>query len=86
MLNEHERKRERQRAPSQLMEATILDPPTDADGWLRVEIDNRPGAAETCPWQHEPEADPEPGDAAWVMESDGGNFVVVLWWPQSGGA
>jgi hypothetical protein len=85
MLSDTELRRLMAMMPAQLMEASVLDPPLDADGWLRVEIDNRPGQAESCPWMpREDGVDPAPRDAAAVVESDGGNFWVVGWWPQNG--
>lgn len=82
MLNEQEKKKLEQRIPSALKEATIQDPPLDDDGMLRVEIDAERGAIHHCPWQKPPasEPQPEPEDAAAVMESDGGNYWVVGWW------
>lgn len=69
--------------PSPLMEATVQDPAVDALGFLRVEIDNRPGVVEPCPWAAPFGGTPLPGDAAAVIESDGGHFWA-LWWPQNG--
>jgi hypothetical protein len=83
MLTDAEIRRLRAHFPSTLMEATVQDPPVDASGWMRVEIDNRPGMVETCPWVAR-DVDPAPGDAAAVVESDGGNFWVVAWWSQTG--
>lgn len=83
MLSDHELRRLVQQLPAPLLEATVLDPPLDANGWMRVEIDNRPGQAEVCPWQPG-DHDPAPGDAASVIESDVGNFWVLAWWSQSG--
>lgn len=84
MLNEVERKRERQRQPSALLEGTVQDPPLDGDtGFVRVELDGAPGATHDCPWMpRADEGDPSPGDAAAVMESDHGNYWIVCWWPQ----
>lgn len=84
MLNEHEQRRQHQRTPSQLREATIQDPPLDSDGWLRVEVDNEPGVIHSCPWPRT--GTPQGDDAAVVMESDGGHIWVVEWWKQSEGA
>jgi len=39
-LSDTERRQLTQRSPAQLREATVLDPPLDDDGFLRVEIDN----------------------------------------------
>lgn len=73
-----------QRAPAQLLEATVLDPPVDADGFLRVELDNAPGEVlPPCPWLPRIDLDPMPDDAAAVVMSDGGNFWVVAWWSES---
>lgn len=84
MLSDTEIRRLRAEMPSVLLEASVLNPPVDANGWLRVEIDNRPGVVEACPWQPRPDLQPAAGDAALVVESDGGNFWVVQWWSQSG--
>lgn len=83
MLHDREKTKVAQTAPSQLLEATVDDPVTDDDGFLRVEIDTRKGAVEACPWEAPPidQPQPVPGDAAWVMESDAGNFVCLRWWP-----
>src|SRR5215468_2779813 len=73
-----------QRAKPQLLEATILDPPVDENGWLRVEVDNQPGVVRVCPWMPRLDISPQPGDAAVVEESDGGNSWAQ-WWPQGEG-
>jgi hypothetical protein len=83
MLNEHEQRRERQRAPSALLEATVASPAIDDDSdFLRVELDGAPGVVHDCPYMPRGDDEPSPGDAAAVMESDGGNYWVVGWWPQ----
>jgi len=79
MLNDTERKRERQRAPAQLLEATVLSPALNAAGWLRVELDVARGVAHACPWPDNGVV-PNPGDAAAVMESDHGNYWAVGVW------
>lgn len=90
-LSTQDRRRREARAPSQLREATVLDPALTAEGWMRVELDQQEGATRECPWMPrvEPDGvggltlvDPTPGDAAVVMESDAGNIWVVCWWPQ----
>jgi len=40
-LSDTERRQLTQRSPAQLREATVLDPPLDDDGFLRVEIDKQ---------------------------------------------
>jgi hypothetical protein len=77
-----ERQRLNQRLPAQLHEATVLDPATDEDGWLRVEVDGELGVVQTCPWMPRLDVPVSPGDAAAVIESDGGNYWAVQWWPQ----
>jgi hypothetical protein len=84
MLSDTELRRIYAQLPATLMEATVLDPPTTNEGWLRVEIDNRPGSIEVVPWIPRVDIDPAPHDAALVSESDGGNFWAIAWWPQSG--
>jgi microcystin-dependent protein len=81
-LNETERRRLHATAPAQLREATVLDPPLDEDGWLRVELDNLPGEAKSCPWMPRLDIEVSPEDAALVAQSDRGNYWVVEWWPQ----
>jgi hypothetical protein len=81
VLNDHERERLNQRVPSQLMEATVLDPPLSEEGWLRVEVDAQPGVVQLCPWPDNG-AVPSSGDAAAVMESDHGNYWVLGVWAQ----
>jgi microcystin-dependent protein len=84
-LSEIERRKLGQRAPAQLLEATVLNPPLDAKGLLRVELDNAPGQAlPPCPWKPRPDLAVAPGDAAAVLQSDIGNYWVVEWWSQSG--
>ena len=68
--------------PIVLLEATVLDPPLDDDGFMRVEVDAQRGRARACPWMPRGDEEPTPGDAAWVQESDEGNLVVMVWWPQ----
>lgn len=82
LLTGLDRQRSEQRAPSQLREATVLDPPLTDEGWLRVEVDEQEGAVRECPWTPRADADPEPGFAAVVMESDAGNMWCLGWWPQ----
>lgn len=72
------------RIPSQLREATVLDPPLTEDGWLRVEVDGQKGVARECPWVPRLDVDAEAGDAAAVLESDDGNWWAVGYWPQNG--
>ena len=68
----------------ELLEATVLDPPLDARGWLRVELDGRGGGLRVCPWVGGALAvPPSAGDAAAVLEDEAGN-PWALWWPQSG--
>lgn len=74
-------RRRRQATPSPLHEGTVLDPPLTAGGWLRVEIDAQPGAVRECPWTPREDRDPQPGDAAAVIESDQGNWWALGWWP-----
>lgn len=81
MLSHAELRKLRQRAPSDLLEATVQDPALTDDGWLRVELDGAPGAVHECPWPQY--GAPAPGDAAVVMESDAGNYWVMVWWAQS---
>lgn len=73
-----------QSLPARLLEATVLDPPTDDNGWLRVEIASQPGAAVSVPWTPRLDLSVMPGDAAVVEESDEGNYWCVEWWSQSG--
>lgn len=80
MLTEVERKRLNQRAPAQLREATVLGPVLDDEGFLLVELDAEPGAVHSCPWPGG--TIPLPGAGAAVLESDGGNYWVVGWWPE----
>lgn len=81
MLNDTERKRLQQGFPAPFYEATVLDPPTDEQGFLRVRIDVT-GAVEHCPWHPPLSAGPTPGDVALVVESDHGNYWAVQWWAQ----
>lgn len=83
MINEHDKRKLNQRAPAQLREASVVDPPLNDEGWLRVEIDGQRGGVQECPWVTPFQGVPEEGDAAAVIESDGGNFWA-LWWPQNG--
>ena len=76
--------RQAQGAPSALHEATVLSPPLDANGWLRVEVDDQPGVVKVVPYQPRVDLEIRPGDAAVVMESDAGNSWALLWWSQSG--
>lgn len=83
MLNEHEQRRERQRRPSDLREATVASPAIDPDsGMMRVELDAERGELHECPWMPRFGVEPSPDDAAAVLESDAGNYWVVCWWPQ----
>jgi len=82
-LSDAERRQLTQRAPAQLREATVADPPVDDDGFLRVEIDSAPGAVQACPWASPFYGEPAKDDAAAIIESDGGNFWA-FWWPQAG--
>jgi hypothetical protein len=84
VLSDIERRRLNQAAPAQLLDATVLDPALNSGGWLRVELDSARGVAHECPWQPRVDLDVAPGDAAAVLESDGGHFWVVEWWSQSG--
>ncbi len=74
--------RARRHLPAVLLEATVLDPPLDDEGFLRVEIDAQAGRARACPWMPRPDEDPSPGDAALVAESDEGNMWCIAWWSQ----
>lgn len=80
-LTDVARRHASKRAPLGALEATVANPPTDADGFLRVIVDSQPGRVRSCPWMPR-DVDPAPGDAALVLESDGGNVWVVCWWPQ----
>lgn len=73
-----------QQLPSVLLEAVVLDPVTDADGWLRVEAAGQPGAVKLCPWMPRLDMAVMPGDAVLIVESDQGNYWCVQWWPQNG--
>lgn len=86
MLNEHERRRERQRGPSPLREGNVSAPPFDADGFVRVELDGEQGVTHACPWSPRDGAVPQAGDAVAVIESDAGNYWVVAWWPANAAA
>jgi hypothetical protein len=77
------RRRAEQAAPAQLLEATVLDPPEAANGFLRVEVDNQPGVVQECPYARWGGMTPMAGDAAAVEVSDGGTYWA-LWWPQNG--
>lgn len=83
-ISDVERRRIAQQAPSPLLEGTVKDPPVDAKGFLRVELDNAPGQVLLCPWQPRADMDVAPGDAAAVVLSDVGNHWAVEWWSQSG--
>ena len=72
-----------QQAPARLLEATVLDPPLDANGWLRVSVASQ-GTSISVPWTPRIDVDPLPGDAAALEESDEGNYWCVQWWPQGG--
>jgi hypothetical protein len=72
--------RRRRRLPAQLKRATIRSTPADPTDKVMVSIDAQPGYLRgPCPW---PQGGPVPqtGDAAWVMESDEPDLVVVLVW------
>lgn len=73
-----------QSLPARLYEATVLDPPLDAKGWLRVEVEAQKGSAVTCPWLPRLDVPVMPGDAAIVEESNEGNYWCIAWWPQKG--
>lgn len=79
----HDATKQQQRIPSRLLEGTVLDPPLDAGGWLRVVVENQ-GTSISVPWEPRLDVDPEPGDAVALQESDQGNYWCVAWWPQSG--
>ena len=79
----NDRSRKQAAARSQLREATVLDPALNDDGWIRVELDDVPGNVKECPFTVT-DADPTPGDAAVVMESDQGNWWCLVWWAQGG--
>lgn len=64
-----------------VMEGTVLEPATDSDGFLRVELDLQKGYARSCVWTPKAPA-PTPGAAVGVLESDNGNLHVVSIWPQ----
>lgn len=80
-LSAIDRDRQQAAARSQLREATVLDPPLSDAGWLRVELDDVPGIVRECPFTVTA-TDPQAGDAAAVLESDQGNWWVVVWWSQ----
>lgn len=69
---------------NQPMDGTVADPPVSDDGWLRVSLDEHPETVVECPWVRRADVDPYPGDAALVVESDGGEYWCAAWWPQSG--
>lgn len=59
-----------------------------ASGWAMVTIDrvSRQVLRGPCPWMRQVDEagvpiSPEPGDLAWVVESDA-EPVIVCWWPQ----
>lgn len=81
LLHETTKRKIEQQQPSQLLDATVADPPLSADGFLRVEVDSQRGAIQECPWDRG--GTPTPGDAVAVMESDGGNYWVVERWPSA---
>ncbi|HEY3019590.1 MAG TPA: hypothetical protein VGJ32_05320, partial [Solirubrobacteraceae bacterium] len=78
-LTELTRQRTRRDLPSQLLEATVLSPPFNADDFVRVVVDSQPGYVRECPW--EPSLDPPvPGEPVLVGESDEGNLWVLSRW------
>jgi hypothetical protein len=81
-ISDHGETRRRRNLPALLLSATVLEPPVTADGFLRVKVDHQGARPRECPWQPRPIEEPSAGDAAWVMEDDEGNLVVVCWWPQ----
>src|SRR5262245_3530576 len=81
-LSTASRKQMEQRAPAQLLEGTVLAPPLNSEGFLRIEVDGQPGVVQTCPWPYSG-IDALPGDAVAVEVSDGGNYWAH-WWPQNG--
>jgi hypothetical protein len=82
-LSDTEVRKLQQQAPPQLREAEVVDPPLTAEGFIRVEVDGQRGDVKECPWVTRFSGSPAKGDAAAVIESDGGNFWA-LWWPQNG--
>lgn len=67
---------------AQPREAMIAGPPLTAAGMLRVSLDQHRGAVLAVPWMPRPDEEPSAGDAALLVESDGGSWWCVAWWPQ----
>lgn len=63
-------------------EAIVASPALAGDGMLRVVPDAHPGGVVAVPWMPRPTEQPSPGDAALIVESDGGSWWCVAWWPQ----